>query len=211
MGFGDGDCQTVERSEMIVHAISVSKDYKRVVCGTSLSGASVWDGEMHEKLITVEGGNEVWAVGVPRGHGKWCPRCTLSAYRGNPTPPSTIIRGKRTGAAQEKWHGIWRRHRRARRNTGSLLFPPYAEHSSSSLLALWLWSSNTDMARTMAHSAQDLDSRERVYSHIVDELHDGRSTRSRYSKYLNQFVSSCVPDRKHISRVGYVIESLRVE
>ena len=53
-----------KQTEMIVYAISVSKDHKWVVCGTSLNGASVWDGEMCEKLITVEGGKKVWAVDV---------------------------------------------------------------------------------------------------------------------------------------------------
>ena len=48
---------------MKLRAIHVSKDHKWVVCGTS-NGASVWDGDMDEKLITVEGGNDVWAVDV---------------------------------------------------------------------------------------------------------------------------------------------------
>ena len=46
-----------------VYAISVSKDEKWVVCGTS-SGASVWDAELREKVAEVEGGNTVDAVDV---------------------------------------------------------------------------------------------------------------------------------------------------
>ncbi|KAG8215412.1 WD40-repeat-containing domain protein [Butyriboletus roseoflavus] len=47
-----------------VNAISVSRDGKRIVCGT-FNGASVWDGEMREKVIDVEGRDIiVWAVDV---------------------------------------------------------------------------------------------------------------------------------------------------
>ena len=51
------------QTEMQLHAIHVSKDHKWVVCGTS-NGASVWDAEIDENVITVEGGNTVWAVDV---------------------------------------------------------------------------------------------------------------------------------------------------
>ena len=45
------DGQEVGRQTgMEVFAISVSRDHKQIVCGTMM-GASVWDGEMHEKLI----------------------------------------------------------------------------------------------------------------------------------------------------------------
>ena len=46
-----------------LRAVCVSRDHKWVVCGT-YNGASVWDGEMHENLITVEGEKKVWAVDV---------------------------------------------------------------------------------------------------------------------------------------------------
>ena len=46
-----------------LRAISVSRDHKWIVCGT-YNGASVWDGEMHKKVIDVEGTNLVWAVDV---------------------------------------------------------------------------------------------------------------------------------------------------
>ena len=52
-----------KRTGMCLYAIDVSKDHKWVVCGT-YDGASVWDGDMDEKLIDVEGGNSVWAVDV---------------------------------------------------------------------------------------------------------------------------------------------------
>ena len=52
-----------KRTGMRLYAIDVSKDHKWVVCGT-FKGASVWDGDMKEKLIDVEGGNIVWAVDV---------------------------------------------------------------------------------------------------------------------------------------------------
>lgn len=48
---------------MRLNAISVSKNDKWIVCGTE-EGASVWDGEMHEKFIDVESENKVWAVNV---------------------------------------------------------------------------------------------------------------------------------------------------
>ena len=58
------DGQEVGRQTgMIVYAISMSRDCKWMVCG-AMKGASVWDGEMHEKLIDVEGNNTVWAVDV---------------------------------------------------------------------------------------------------------------------------------------------------
>ena len=52
-----------KRTGMCLYAIDVSKDHKWVVCGT-YDGASVWDGDMDEKLIDVEGGNRVLAVDV---------------------------------------------------------------------------------------------------------------------------------------------------
>ena len=45
-----------------VHAISASKNHK-IVCATS-NGASVWDGDIGEKLIDVEVRNAVWAVHI---------------------------------------------------------------------------------------------------------------------------------------------------
>ncbi|KAG8212891.1 quinon protein alcohol dehydrogenase-like superfamily, partial [Butyriboletus roseoflavus] len=46
-----------------VYSISVSRDGKWIACGAE-KGASVWDGEMREKVIDMEGGNEVWAVDI---------------------------------------------------------------------------------------------------------------------------------------------------
>ena len=46
-----------------LRAICVSRNHKWIVCG-SFDGASVWDGEMDEKLVTVEGGNKALAVDV---------------------------------------------------------------------------------------------------------------------------------------------------
>ncbi|KAG8219312.1 WD40-repeat-containing domain protein [Butyriboletus roseoflavus] len=46
-----------------VYSISVSRDGKWIVCGTN-EGASMWDGEMREKVIDVESGNSVWAMDV---------------------------------------------------------------------------------------------------------------------------------------------------
>ena len=48
---------------MQLRAICVSRDHKWVVCG-AFEGASVWDGEMHDKVMDVEGANGVWAVDV---------------------------------------------------------------------------------------------------------------------------------------------------
>ena len=52
-----------KQTGMDVYAISVSKDQKWIACGTK-EGASVWDGEMHGKVIAVEGTNTVYAVDV---------------------------------------------------------------------------------------------------------------------------------------------------
>ena len=71
---GGGDCgirqwrladgQGVRKQTgMAAYAISVSSDYKWIVCGTAM-GASVWDGEMRAKAIDTEGTNAVWAVDV---------------------------------------------------------------------------------------------------------------------------------------------------
>ena len=48
---------------MELRAICVSKDQKWIVCGAE-KGVSVWDGEMNEKVIDVQGTNGVWAVDV---------------------------------------------------------------------------------------------------------------------------------------------------
>ncbi|KAG8215442.1 WD40-repeat-containing domain protein [Butyriboletus roseoflavus] len=55
--------QVTKQTGMTVYAISVSRDGKWIVYGTA-GGASVWDGEMREKVIDVESGNAVWAVDV---------------------------------------------------------------------------------------------------------------------------------------------------
>ena len=47
---------------MNMFAIAVSRDQRWIVCGAE--GASVWDGEMGEKVIDVEDTNRVWAVDV---------------------------------------------------------------------------------------------------------------------------------------------------
>ena len=41
-----------------MYAISVSKDQKWIVHGTT-EGASIWDAEVHEKVVEVEGRDEV--------------------------------------------------------------------------------------------------------------------------------------------------------
>ena len=53
-----------KKTGMKVLAISVSKDGKCVVCGTREGGASVWDAELHKKVINVEGTNWTWAVDI---------------------------------------------------------------------------------------------------------------------------------------------------
>ena len=52
-----------KQTGMDLHAISVSRDHKWMVCGTS-DGASVWDGEIRAKVIQVEGTHLAWAVDV---------------------------------------------------------------------------------------------------------------------------------------------------
>ena len=60
--FADGQ-EVRKQTGVEVFAISVSRNGKWIVCGTR-KGASVWDGELHEKIIDVEGTCEVWAVDV---------------------------------------------------------------------------------------------------------------------------------------------------
>ena len=52
-----------KQTGMNLNAISVSKDEKWVVCGTT-SGASVWDAELREKVADVEHGEYVYSVDV---------------------------------------------------------------------------------------------------------------------------------------------------
>ena len=51
------------QTEMELRAICMSKNQKWIVCGTT-QGASVWDGEMNEKFIDVQGESRVWAVDI---------------------------------------------------------------------------------------------------------------------------------------------------
>ena len=60
-----------KQTGMDVYAISVSKDQKWAVCGTT-GGASVWDTELREKVAEVEGGKPVISVDV-------APDCTKLA------------------------------------------------------------------------------------------------------------------------------------
>ena len=48
---------------MNLNAISVSGDHRWIVCGT-LKGAIMWDGDLHGKVIDIEGTNAVCAVDV---------------------------------------------------------------------------------------------------------------------------------------------------
>ena len=47
-----------------LYAISVSRDCKWIVCATEEGGADVWDAEMQEKVVDVEGGKTVMTVDV---------------------------------------------------------------------------------------------------------------------------------------------------
>ena len=59
---------------MNMYAISVSRDHKWVVCAATM-GASVWDAELREKVVEVEGGERVVSVDV-------APNCTKFATGG---------------------------------------------------------------------------------------------------------------------------------
>ena len=48
---------------MDLNVISVSRDHQWVVCGTT-KGASVWEAEIRQKVVTVEDGEPVYAVDV---------------------------------------------------------------------------------------------------------------------------------------------------
>ena len=52
-----------KQTGMKLWAISASRDHKWVLCGTD-EGASVWDAEVHEKIIEVEGRHRVSAVDI---------------------------------------------------------------------------------------------------------------------------------------------------
>ena len=52
-----------KQTGMDLNVIAVSSDHKWVVCGTT-EGASVWDAEIREKVVEVEGGERVYAVDV---------------------------------------------------------------------------------------------------------------------------------------------------
>ena len=59
----DGEAVGKQTLGKTVYAISASMNQKWIVCGTQ-EGASVWDAEMQEKIIDVEGGDTVNAVDV---------------------------------------------------------------------------------------------------------------------------------------------------
>ena len=71
-GSGDGirqwrlvDGQEVgKQMGMQLRAISISRDDKWIICGTEEGGANVWDAEMREKVIDVEGTTAVYATDV---------------------------------------------------------------------------------------------------------------------------------------------------
>ena len=67
----DGQELRKQTDSETTYAISVSKDERWLVCGTT-SGASVWDAELREKVITVESGKHVFSVDV-------APDCTKFA------------------------------------------------------------------------------------------------------------------------------------
>ena len=56
--------EVAKQTGMNLNSICVSRDDKWIVCGTHQKGASVWDGELHEKIIHVEGEITVDAVDV---------------------------------------------------------------------------------------------------------------------------------------------------
>lgn len=52
-----------KQTGMNLNAIAVSRDGRWIVCGTEL-GASVWDAELQEKIVDVEGSDSVYTVDV---------------------------------------------------------------------------------------------------------------------------------------------------
>ena len=59
---GDGE-EVGKQTGMDLNAIAVSRDDRWIVCGTEL-GASVWDAELQQKVLEVDGSNSVYAVDV---------------------------------------------------------------------------------------------------------------------------------------------------
>ena len=61
----DGQAGEVSnQTGMEISALSASRDGKWIVCGTTLRGASVWDGEMRAKVVEVEHNQTISAVGI---------------------------------------------------------------------------------------------------------------------------------------------------
>ena len=60
-----------QQTGMNLNVISVSKDQKWIVCGT-MKGASVWDAELRNKVVEVDGEWQVYSVNV-------APDCTRFA------------------------------------------------------------------------------------------------------------------------------------
>ena len=59
----DGQVVGNTTTGMVLYAVSVSRDHKWVLCGTS-NGANVWDAELREKVVAVEDRKDVRAVDV---------------------------------------------------------------------------------------------------------------------------------------------------
>ncbi|KAH0826773.1 WD40-repeat-containing domain protein [Lanmaoa asiatica] len=52
-----------KQTGMNLNAVAVSRDHKWIMCGTT-RGTSVWDSEMHEKAIAVDGTSAAYAIDV---------------------------------------------------------------------------------------------------------------------------------------------------
>ena len=90
-----------KQTGMDMYAISVSKDQKWVACGTT-KGASVWDAELHEKVVEVEGGNHVYSVDV-------APDCTKFAtgIRGKQVTIWSITTGEKLLGPLDHGDDVW--------------------------------------------------------------------------------------------------------
>lgn len=101
LGGGDGGIQRwrlVDGQEvgkytgMKLRAITVSRDCKWIVCGTYNGGAHVWDAEMRNRVVRVEGTNHVGAVDVSPDSTKFA---TGTGYGDNDVSIWSITTGKR--------------------------------------------------------------------------------------------------------------------
>ncbi|KAG8219125.1 WD40-repeat-containing domain protein [Butyriboletus roseoflavus] len=101
-----------------LRTVSVSKDHKWIVCGSRDAGASVWDAEIHEKVVDVEGTNWTYTVDVSPDSSRFA---TGTGYPDKKASIWSITSGKRLVGPLKHGSGV----------TG-IRFSPTGEHIATS-------------------------------------------------------------------------------